>query len=74
MSSASVTPAVGGRPGGRGAASSRGRGATAVGPGAHPRHLTGDALRAVKVFARAAFDVAVLGEAAEDAGARHRTP
>lgn len=52
------------------------KGATALGPvpdpghGAkHPhehRHLVGNALRAVKVFATAAFSVAILGEYADD--------
>ncbi|MGW1379020.1 hypothetical protein ACWD6P_32790 [Streptomyces sp. NPDC002446] len=50
------------------------RGATALGPGsaggAVPaqghRHFVGNALRAIKVFAGAAFSVAVLGEYAED--------
>ncbi|HEX5566404.1 MAG TPA: hypothetical protein VFY14_05625 [Streptomyces sp.] len=52
----------------------RARGATALGalddrsgPGGHrpyrrPRHLLGNAVRAVSVFAGAAFDVAVLGD------------
>ncbi|MFJ7491083.1 hypothetical protein ACIQZB_07455 [Streptomyces sp. NPDC097727] len=35
----------------------------------HPyTHRVGDALRAVKVYARAAFGVLVLGEYAEEAG------
>ncbi|GAU64808.1 hypothetical protein SSP35_01_01440 [Streptomyces sp. NBRC 110611] len=50
------------------------RGATALGPdsvrGAASapghRHLLGDAVRAVKVFGKAAFSVAVLGEYADD--------
>ncbi|MFF4951761.1 hypothetical protein ACWC2K_14910 [Streptomyces chattanoogensis] len=52
------------------------KGATALGPGTgapHPaerthqhRHVVGNVLRAVKVFAAAAFSVAVLGEYAED--------
>ncbi|MFF4697254.1 hypothetical protein [Streptomyces chattanoogensis] len=52
------------------------KGATALGPGtdaphaaehAHQhRHVVGNVLRAVKVFAAAAFSVAVLGEYAED--------
>ncbi|MDF3300454.1 hypothetical protein [Streptomyces tropicalis] len=45
-------------------------GATAV-KGSH-RHRVGDVLRAVKVFAGAAFDVVVLGEYGEEAGVRHR--
>jgi hypothetical protein len=36
------------------------------------RHLLGDALRAVKVFASTAFDVLVLGEYGEEAGVRRR--
>ncbi|MGW8400796.1 hypothetical protein ACWGLP_29635 [Streptomyces lydicus] len=57
------------------------KGATALGPdsaggasvhGHH--HVLGNALRAVKVFGRAAFSVVVLGEYAEDATpADHRT-
>lgn len=35
----------------------------------HPRRAT-DALRAVKIYARAAFGVVVLGEYAEEAGVR----
>ncbi|WP_326699116.1 hypothetical protein OG909_18525 [Streptomyces sp. NBC_01754] len=39
----------------------------------HPRgHRVGDALRAVGVFARTAFGVAVLGEFAEEAGVVRR--
>ncbi|MFI9341360.1 hypothetical protein ACIG0D_08850 [Streptomyces sp. NPDC052773] len=45
-------------------------GATAV-AGSH-RHRLGDALRAVKVFAGAVFDVVVLGEYGEEAGVRRR--
>ncbi|GAA4913824.1 hypothetical protein ACFPM3_23180 [Streptomyces coeruleoprunus] len=37
-----------------------------------PAGLLGGALRAVKVFAGAAFGVAVLGEYAEEAGVRRR--
>lgn len=36
-------------------------GSTALGDG-HPRHVVGDALRALRVFVSAAFRVAVLGE------------
>ncbi|MER5281573.1 hypothetical protein ABT025_38510 [Streptomyces sp. NPDC002809] len=37
----------------------------------HPHHhRTGEALRAVRVFVRAAFGVVVLGEYAEEAGVR----
>ncbi|MDK0521199.1 hypothetical protein [Streptomyces sp. ML-6] len=40
----------------------------------HPRtHHFGDAVRAVKVFVRAAFGVVVLGEYAEEAGIRRRS-
>jgi hypothetical protein len=39
--------------------------------GSHP-HRLGYALRAVKVFLGAAFDVIVLGEYGEEAGVRHR--
>ncbi len=40
----------------------------------HPHtHRFGDALRAVKVYARAAFGVIVMGEYAEEAGVRGRT-
>lgn len=50
------------------------KGATALGddPGhgtapVHPhRHVVGNALRAIKVFATAAFGVAVMGEYADD--------
>ncbi|MDK1472498.1 hypothetical protein QNO07_03495 [Streptomyces sp. 549] len=52
MTTASLTPAVGGRS----------RGATAIGPAdAHTRHLLGNSLRAVRVFFGAAIDIAVLG-------------
>ncbi|MBL1095343.1 hypothetical protein [Streptomyces coffeae] len=33
----------------------------------HPRHLVGQALRAVRIFATTAFSVAVLGSYADDA-------
>ncbi|MBT3154404.1 hypothetical protein HTV45_26640 [Streptomyces sp. CHD11] len=45
-------------------------GATPV-QGSHP-HRVGDALRAVKVFLGAAFDVLVLGEYGEEAGIRRK--
>ncbi|MFI7410529.1 hypothetical protein ACIBU0_17885 [Streptomyces sp. NPDC049627] len=45
-------------------------GATAL-QGSH-HHRLGEALRAVKVFARAAFDVIVLGEYGEEAGVRRK--
>ncbi|MFI6491349.1 hypothetical protein [Streptomyces sp. NPDC050564] len=46
-------------------------GATAA-TSTHHRHRLGDALRAVKVFAEAAFGVVVLGEYGEEAGVRRR--
>ncbi|MFD8423827.1 hypothetical protein [Streptomyces sp. NPDC059466] len=46
-------------------------GATALSLG-HHRHLLGNALRAVKVFAGAVLDVVILGEYGEEAGVRHR--
>ncbi|MFB7272818.1 hypothetical protein [Streptomyces sp. NPDC056244] len=49
-------------------------GATASGTAPHPAHHVGNALRAVKVFVSAAFRVAVLGEYAEEADIRRRTP
>ncbi|MER6997622.1 hypothetical protein [Streptomyces sp. NPDC000410] len=49
------------------------RGATATGAITHHTHRLGSALRAVKVFATAAFDVVILGEYGEEAGVvRHR--
>ncbi|NED35685.1 hypothetical protein [Streptomyces sp. SID8499] len=60
MSAATLHPAPPVRP----------AGATAV-QGSH-RHRLGDALRAVKVFAGAAFDVIILGEYGEEAGVRHK--
>lgn len=45
-------------------------GATPV-EGSHP-HRVGDALRAVKVFLGAAFDVILLGEYGQEAGVRRR--
>jgi hypothetical protein len=39
--------------------------------GSH-RHVLGEALRAVKVFTGAAFDVIVLGEYGEEAGVRRK--
>src|SRR5690606_30522167 len=44
-------------------------GATALGPAAdqppHPRHLLGNALRAIRVFGGAAFNVVILGDTGE---------
>ncbi|MFF1837734.1 hypothetical protein ACFVXE_26520 [Streptomyces sp. NPDC058231] len=54
-------------PGGTGPA----HGATAT-TGHPPTHRVGDAVRAVKVFARAAFGVVVLGEYAEESGVLRR--
>ncbi|MEU6809042.1 hypothetical protein ABZ920_08560 [Streptomyces sp. NPDC046831] len=59
MSAATTTP----RP-------ARPAGATAVGGDHH--HRLGNALRAVKVFAGAVFDVVILGEYGEEAGVRRR--
>ncbi|MFR9800209.1 hypothetical protein ACL02U_30580 [Streptomyces sp. MS06] len=61
MSAATLNPAP---------APGRPSGATPV-TGSH-RHPLGDALRAVKVFVRAAFDVVVLGEYGEETGVRRR--
>ncbi|GAA2468649.1 MULTISPECIES: hypothetical protein [Streptomyces] len=47
-------------------------GATALGTARHPAHRLGNALRAIKVFAEAAFGVVVLGEFAEEAGVVRR--
>jgi hypothetical protein len=46
-------------------------GATAV-KGDHHRYRLGDALRAIKVFAEAAFDVVIFGEYGEEAGVRRK--
>ncbi|WP_217236942.1 hypothetical protein [Streptomyces sp. AC555_RSS877] len=61
MSAATVNPAP--RP-------PRPAGATPV-LGSH-RHVLGEALRAVKVFARAVFDVVILGEYGEEVHVRRR--
>ncbi|ELS54172.1 hypothetical protein [Streptomyces viridochromogenes] len=45
-------------------------GATAL-QGSH-RHRLGEALRAIKVFAGAAFEVIILGEYREEAGVRRK--
>jgi hypothetical protein len=66
MSAATFIPASGaGRPGPP-------SGATGL-DDRHPRHRLADALRAVKVFAGAAFGVIVLGEYAEEAGIHRPT-
>lgn len=59
MSAATISPAP---------APGRASGATPV-AGSH-RHRLGDTLRAVRVFAGAAFDVVILGEYGEEAGVR----
>ncbi|MYV39753.1 hypothetical protein GT030_12960 [Streptomyces sp. SID1328] len=46
-------------------------GATAVAGGGH-RHILGEALRAIKVYAQAAFGVVILGEYGEEAGVHRR--
>ncbi|AYC40421.1 hypothetical protein AQI84_41310 [Streptomyces griseorubiginosus] len=59
MSAATFTPAPG-----------RPSGATPVSSG--HTHRLGDALRAVRVFAGAAFDVVILGEYGQEAGVRRK--
>ncbi|MFG2128903.1 hypothetical protein ACGFNV_14045 [Streptomyces sp. NPDC048751] len=59
MSAATFTPASG-----------RPSGATPLTDA--PRHPLGDALRAIRVFAGAAFDVIILGEYGEEAGVRRK--
>lgn len=61
MSAAAVNPA------------SATHGATALRDDAegHPRHLLGNALRAVKVFASTAFSVVVLGEYGDEIRPAH---
>ncbi|MER6787563.1 hypothetical protein [Streptomyces sp. NPDC000658] len=61
MSAATFTPAPG-----------RPSGATPLSDG--HRHRLGDALRAIKVFAVAAFEVVILGEYGQEAGIRRRRP
>ncbi|GAA2951116.1 hypothetical protein [Streptomyces enissocaesilis] len=65
MASAILTP-------GPSARHNRPAGATATGAAPHPGHRIGAALRAVRVFAGAAFGVAVLGEYAQEAGVKRR--
>ncbi|MGI5455793.1 hypothetical protein ACQEWB_21960 [Streptomyces sp. CA-249302] len=60
MSAATFTPAPG-----------RPSGATPV-SGAHAAHRIGNAVRAVRVFVGAAFDVVILGEYGEEAGVRRK--
>ncbi|MFD8672326.1 hypothetical protein ACFV1A_04495 [Streptomyces seoulensis] len=52
-------------------APSRPSGATAV-AGEHRHHVLGEALRAIKVYAQAAFGVVILGEYGEEAGVHRR--
>ncbi|GAP48092.1 hypothetical protein [Streptomyces azureus] len=40
--------------------------------GSHHRHLLGEAVRAVRVFAGAAFDVIILGQYGEEVGVVRR--
>ncbi|MEU9730794.1 hypothetical protein [Streptomyces sp. NPDC048002] len=61
MSTATVHPAPGRHPA---------TGATPV-LGSH-RHRLGDAVRAVRVFVGAAYDVVILGEYGDEAGVRRR--
>ncbi|NXY98275.1 hypothetical protein HYE82_28675 [Streptomyces sp. BR123] len=61
MSTATFSPVHGGRP----------SGATATSDSRH-RHVVGNVLRAVKVFAAAAVSVFVLGEYGEDTGVIRR--
>ncbi|WP_141312330.1 hypothetical protein [Streptomyces spinoverrucosus] len=61
MSAATFTPAP---------APARAPGTSALTP-TH-RHGLGEALRAVRVFAGAAFDVIILGEYGEEAGVRRK--
>jgi len=60
MSAATFTPAPG-----------RPSGATPL-SGNHNTHRVGNALRAIRVLAGAAFDVVILGEYGEEAGVRRR--
>lgn len=40
--------------------------------GGDHRHILGEALRAIKVYAQAAFGVVILGEYGEEAGVHRR--
>lgn len=60
MSAATLTPAPG-----------RPSGATPLSD-LHGTHRLGNALRAIRVFAGAAFDVVILGEYGEEAGVRRK--
>ncbi|MFK0180859.1 hypothetical protein ACIQVR_33410 [Streptomyces xanthochromogenes] len=65
MSAATFTPAPSVRP-------SAPNGATASGAAPHRTHRIGNAVRAARVLAGAAFSVVVMGEYAEEAGVRRR--
>ncbi|MCX5387905.1 hypothetical protein [Streptomyces sp. NBC_00083] len=49
------------------------RGATASGAAPHRPHMIGNAVRAARVLAGAAFSVVVMGEFAEEAGVHRRS-
>ncbi|MET9366034.1 hypothetical protein ABZX93_34755 [Streptomyces sp. NPDC006632] len=65
MSTATFTPAPSSGPG---PGVKVPRGATASGAAPHRTHKLGNAVRAAKVLAGAAFSVVVMGEFAEEAG------
>ncbi|WP_438292494.1 hypothetical protein [Streptomyces sp. HUAS TT7] len=65
MSAATFTPAPSACPG-------TPKGATASGAAPHRTHMIGNAVRAAKVLAGAAFSVVVMGEYAEEAGVHRR--
>ncbi|MFI6473367.1 hypothetical protein ACIBL5_24255 [Streptomyces sp. NPDC050516] len=65
MSTATFNPAPSARP-------NAAKGATASGAAPHRTHMIGNAVRAAKVLAGAAFSVVVMGEYAEEAGVHRR--
>ncbi|MGW2818960.1 hypothetical protein [Streptomyces sp. NPDC001415] len=65
MSAATFSPVPSARPGAL-------KGATASGAAPHRTHMIGNAVRAAKVLAGAAFSVVVMGEYAEEAGVHRR--
>ncbi|WP_406507448.1 hypothetical protein [Streptomyces sp. NBC_00212] len=65
MSTATFNPAPSARP-------NVSKGATASGAAPHRTHMIGNAVRAAKVLAGAAFSVVVMGEYAEEAGVHRR--
>lgn len=72
MTTAPFTPAMGGKdPRGSRAAYQDGATALLARP-KHQRHLVGNTLRVVRVFASTAFAVIVLGQSDEDAGVYRR--